>query len=116
LQEEPVEEAVQIWIPLPWVGISVAEVMNRVQQLEQHLVPIVEESRLGSFDGDEFCEASCTLYFYGPSAAKLGLLVLANISNSDVPSGSVMILRHGAPGSNEERLPIGGAGRALRPS
>ena len=45
---------------------------DRIFQLEDEVIAVVEESGVGEFDGNEICGGYFTLYMYGPSAPNFG--------------------------------------------
>ena len=81
---------------------------GEIQKLEDDLERAIKaKPGTGEFDGDEFGNGFCSIYMYGPSAARLFDLTIPILLSFQAPSGSFIIKRYGGPGEKEERIPFG---------
>jgi hypothetical protein len=79
-----------------------------IQRLEDLLQKAIEaKPGTGEFDGDEFGNGFCTIYMYGPSAARSFDATISTLLDFQARSGSFIVKRYGRPGEKEERIPLG---------
>jgi hypothetical protein len=96
------EQAVIIKVRLTESTFGTSEERARICALEDSLARAIQGAGAGELDGDEYGGGFCTLYLYGPSAARLEAVVLPILLNLALPSGSVLIRRLGPPGAVQE--------------
>jgi len=72
--------------------------------LEDRLSGLLEQNRLGEFDGDEIGEGAVTLFCYGPDAEKLFSGIEATLRGLRLCRGAKVVIRAGGPGSEERTV------------
>jgi hypothetical protein len=63
--------------------------------LEDQLEAAIAAASAGEFDGDEFGQGECVLYFYGPNVDRLFAVVEPRLKSSPIASGGFAIKRYG---------------------
>lgn len=66
-----------------------------IDDLEDELEEAVENADVGEFDGSEYAEDECILYFYGPDVNALWTVVEPLLRGSPVSKGARIIKRFG---------------------
>lgn len=87
-------------------GLPDEESVFAMHALQDRLAEAIVAAGAGELDGDEFGEGVCTVYLYGPDAARLWEAIAPVLEIEPFLEGSVAIKRFGAPGSREERVDL----------
>ena len=76
--------------------------------IEDLLIPVLEATGMGEFDGTESGPAETCLFMYGPDAEALFVAVEPVLVGYPLCSGARVIIRRGGPGAPERelRLPV----------
>ena len=82
--------------------------LDELHELDIHLEKVVEEAKIGFYDGHEINMdgPDGTLYLYGPDAGKLFDLVKPILENTKWMKGAVATLDFGGPVDNPNHLEI----------
>jgi hypothetical protein len=102
------EQAVIATIKLRSGDMGSPEERARIVDLENQLSDAIRNSATGDFVGDEYGDAACTLYMYGPSADRLLTVTLPILKKFRAPTGSYVTKRYGKPGAKQERISLSG--------
>jgi hypothetical protein len=73
-------------------------------ELEDKLAALVENARVGEFDGNEIGPDKTTLFLYGPDADVLFSVVRATVQQNPVSHDARVVLRYGDPGSTQREF------------
>lgn len=84
---------------------SVAE-RRTFEQIGNRVKGLVEQSRVGEYDGIEFLPKWGEMYFFGPDGEKLYSSIGPKLKQLGVPRGSYIIVRYGRHGSPEKRFDL----------
>jgi hypothetical protein len=71
------------------------EVRTRIFELEERLERLVGDADVGIFDGDEFGNGDCTLFFYGGNADKLYAAIEPTLLLSPLSKGGHVVKDYG---------------------
>ena len=74
--------------------------------LEDLLIPVLEASGAGEYDGDESASGETCLYFYGPDADRLFAAIQPILRSYPLCSGARVVLRFGQPGATQRELQL----------
>ena len=103
----PQEQALLVKIRLSDGEFGEEQERNNIHGLAQNLEKAISaQAGSGEYDGDEFGGGFCTLYMYGPSAARLFDITIPILLQFHAPSGSFVIKRYGSVGAKEEHIPL----------
>lgn len=100
-------EALLVYIRLSDDEFGTTEERDRVHLLEDDLRELVAGVPGADVDGHEFGGGFGTIYIYAPSADQLFDTLAPTLLALDVPPGSYLIRRYGAPGARHDRIPLG---------
>jgi hypothetical protein len=70
-----VQQAVIIHLRLSDDNLGTPEERDALFELQEHMMALLQQVRIGELDGDEFGQGECTLFLYGPNADLLFALV-----------------------------------------
>lgn len=104
-----VEQALIATITLSSDGMGEKDERDRIIALQHQLSDAIENSAAGELDGDEWGGGTCTIYMYGPSAARLFSLTWPILKEFHAPAGSYLIKRCGDSDEEGDRIPLDGA-------
>lgn len=92
-------DTVLIYLKFPIGKLDNPKALNAVYDLEDILFKIVEDNKIGRFDGNEFCDGpndeSVTFFIYGDDADKISDIILPIVSKLPVLSGSHILKKYG---------------------
>jgi hypothetical protein len=76
--------------------------------IEDLLLPVLERTGVGEFDGTEAGLMETCLFLYGKDAEKLFATIEPILKDYPLSQGARVVIRHGAPGAphRELRLPL----------
>lgn len=76
--------------------------------IEELLLPVLESTGAGEFDGTETGPTETCLFLYGPDAEKLWTVIEPVLKDYPLCQGARVVIRHGEPGApqRELRLPL----------
>jgi hypothetical protein len=100
------EQALIVWVRLSNDDSGTEQEREKLFKLEDELIPLIEKSGAGEYDGNEIGGGFFTLYMYGSSASRLWEAISPTLKRFQVPSGSYAIKRYGKPGAKEERVAL----------
>lgn len=98
------DEWIAVYLKLSDSEFGTEEERNAVHQFTNRLDSVIQESKAGVFDGDEFGNGECGLFMYGPSADRLFEVVLPLLKDWEPLKGGYAIKRYGAPPDEQERV------------
>lgn len=102
------EQAVILKLKLVSGQMGSDEERQHIHDLEDRLENAIKRSAVGDFDGDEYGDGYCTLYMYGPNAEALFEAIQPALQSYRAAPGSYALKRYGKPGSQQDRIPLGG--------
>ncbi len=91
----PRQEWIAIHFKLLGGKLGTADERDRVHEFTDKLASIIEESRTGTFDGDEFGDGEGVLFMYGPDADRLFDVVNPLLKTWEPLRGGYAIKRYG---------------------
>ena len=100
------EQALIVTIKLRSGDMGSTEERGRIFALEDQLSDAIRHSAAGEYDGDEWGGGLCTIYTYGPSAARLFTVTSPILKKFRAPTGSYVIKRYGKPGAKQDRIAL----------
>jgi hypothetical protein len=105
--KKPVANEQAVIVKLDGVGLpdSVYEECD-LATIEDRLIAVIKEKKLGKFDGNEVGEKYTTLYMYAPDAEKLFAGVEAVLRDYPLCQGAEVTIRWGKPGAPERKITI----------
>lgn len=106
-KKQPAANEQAVIVKLDGVGLpdSVYEECD-LSTLEDQLIAIIEQKRLGEFDGNETGENNTTLYMYAPDAEKLFAGIEAILTSYPLCQGAEVTIRRGKPGAPERKITL----------
>jgi hypothetical protein len=75
-------------------------------RLDERLNEAMDKSDVGEFDGNEIGGGTARLFFYGPDASKLFLLIEPILQEYPMCHNARVILRRGGPGSPQTEFQL----------
>lgn len=72
--------------------------------IEDLLVPVLESTGVGEFDGTETGPGETCLFLYGPDAEKLFTTIEPILTEYPLCQGARVVIRHGGPGAPQREL------------
>jgi hypothetical protein len=92
-----------------WVRLSNPDFENereqqRVFELENRLIAVIEDAGAGTYDTNELARGAFGMRLLGPDPDRIVELIRPLLA--EAPSGSYLTLRRGGPGTPEERIEI----------
>jgi len=72
--------------------------------IEDRLIAVIEEKKLGEFDGNEVGERDTTFYMYRSNAEKLFAGIEAVLRDYPLCAGAEVTIRRGKPGAPERKV------------
>jgi len=90
-----VEQAVIVHLRLSDNSFGTAKDRRVIEDLEDAMERVVEQSLAGEFDGDEFGQGECVMYLYGPDADVLFSVIEELLKSCELASGGFAIKRYG---------------------
>lgn len=103
-QESPTEQAVIAYFKLSDDGFGEPGERESLLALGGELEQVINEKKVGEYDGPEFGEGYAALYMYGSSADKLFDAIIQKVKRYPSRAGSYIIKRFGEPGAKEDRI------------
>jgi hypothetical protein len=100
------EHAVLIVAKLSDTGFGDAHERELLRKLAEGARRVVGNSEAGEYDGDEFGQGQCTLFFYGPNADRLFGAIVGGLQGFRFAEGSYAIKRYGPPGDRSRQVRI----------
>jgi len=100
------DQAVLIHLRLSANGFGTALDRESAFELEGRLVEVLESTRAGEFDGDEFGAGEVILFIYGQDADRLFTVVEPLLRTTPFAWGGYAIKRYGGPGQSEKRVEL----------
>jgi hypothetical protein len=101
--EQQSEQAVIAYLKLSDDKFGDAKERESILALGDKLEQIIQQRRVGEYDGHEFGEGYARLYMYGPDANKLFDAIIKTLKEHPSRRGSHIVKRFGSPGAKEER-------------
>ena len=98
------DEWIAVYFKLSDDDYGTADERDRIHRFTDKLSAVIQESKTGVFDGDEFGNGECGLFMYGPNADVLFEVVLPLLMEWDPLKGGYAIKRYGAPPEQRERI------------
>jgi hypothetical protein len=101
------EHAVIVHLPLSNSDFGAPQEQEALFALQDELATVIENTRSGEFDGDEFGEGECVVYTYGPDADVLFAAIEPVLKASSLARGGYAIKRYGEaadPAAREVRV------------
>ena len=100
------EQAVMVHLELTGGSFGSEDEVEEIRLLGDDCEELVREQRAGAFEGEEFGDAECVLYFAGPDAEQIWHVISPIVRASRLARGGHVVQRFGAPGSREARVAI----------
>ncbi len=100
------QQAVMVYLDLDALPPEIADEYD-LATLEEQLIAVIQEEKLGEFDGNEMGGDEVVLYMYGPDAERLYAGVRSTLRRYPLCRNARVVVRRGGPGAQqrEERLP-----------
>jgi len=102
---KPSEQAVLVYLDGSGLPDEVYEKCD-LATIEDRLIEVIEQKKLGEFDGNEIGPNETTLFMYGPDAEKLFAGIESTLRNYPLCNGARVVVRHGGPGSSEKEIKL----------
>ncbi len=77
---------------------------DEVYALEDQLERVIQDGRLGEFDGNEFGPDETTLFMYGPDAERLFAGIEPVLRAHPLCHGARAVIREGQPGTEARQV------------
>lgn len=90
-------------------GVSLSDDVYRnfdLSTLEDQLIEVIADKRLGEYDGNEIGETETILYMYGPDADRLFCGIEHILNAYPLCQGAEVTIRRGKPGATERKVTI----------
>ena len=89
-----------------FVHITTPDDELSLDEIEEPLTAVLDETGAGQFDGNEIGPDGAMLYLYGADADVLFAAVEPILRAADLPAGSWVTKRYGEPGAPEDRVDL----------
>lgn len=102
-----VPQAVLVYLDGQNLSAEVYEACD-LATLEELLIPVLEESGAGEYDGEETGPSETCVFLYGADAERLFSTIEPVLNSYPLCSGARVVVRRGGPGAvqRELRLPV----------
>jgi hypothetical protein len=101
---KPNNEWIAVYLRLSDSEFGTPKERDEIHRFTERLNSVIQESKTGVFDGDEFGNGECGLFMYGPDADRLFAVVLPLLKDWEPLKGGYAIKRYGAPPDQRERV------------
>ena len=98
------DQSVQIFLQFKEGDLDDERKLDAIFKLEVILIEVVDKTRIGNFDGNEFCEDTVTFFIYGRDADKIVENLYPIIAKIPYMAGSYILKRYGDIEAFEEQV------------
>ena len=74
--------------------------------IEDKLTEVIEQGKLGLFDGNEVGPTEVTLFMYSPDAERLFTAIEQTLRDYPLCKGARVVIRRGKPGAEQRELKL----------
>lgn len=100
------EHAVELHLELTGGQYGSEDEVEEIRLLGDDCEEALLQAKAGVFEGEEFGDAACILFFTGPDAERIWQVLAPVVTPSRLAPGGFVVQRQGGPGAQEVRQPL----------